>query len=141
MIQAGGNRLWQHGGLGVHRTEVVGNVGVDGRSPSLHFPVAGYFYLVPLGIALQGLHVMVVLKVLEVPGSVEVQVILTFTESLREGVFAGGEIDDFRAMGVGVHRGGLHVLPEGQANRKKKGCCYHNERVSLKRISSEEAPT
>ena len=111
VVEGGGNGLREHAGYGILRAEVVGYVGVDGRTPALHFPVAGNPDLVPLP---GNLHVPVVLKVLEVPGTVQALVVLAFAETLGKGIGPVLIVDDFRAPGLGVHAGGLDVLPVGE---------------------------
>ena len=105
------------------RAEVVGNVGIDGGAPALHFPVSRHLDSVPGAREAFGLPVVV--KVLEVPGSVQVQVEGAVPESFGKRVFARSVENDFGAPGFGVHGGYLHVLPVGQYGQSQEGGNAH----------------
>ena len=96
MIDTCGERVRQHRRLRILRAEVVLDVGVICIPVALDLPVPRDLYPVPAG----GFHgeVVVVLKVLEVPYTVEVHVVLALTESLCEGFLTVGVIDNLSAF-------------------------------------------
>jgi hypothetical protein len=57
---------------------------------------------------------MVVFKVLEVPCTVKVHIVLALTEPFPEGVFTVCVIDDFGALCLCVYGSCLHILPKGK---------------------------
>ena len=97
--------------LRIHRAEIVRMVDIDGRPPALDLPVARDADAVPGDLCARSRNPVMVFVILEIPDSVETQVVLALSESLGEGIVPVGEVDDFRPPGFGVDARYLGVFP------------------------------